>query len=401
VGPLKPRTNALTGPDLPAPSPLALAHSQQLAAAIADEISNAGGWIGFARYMELALYAPGLGYYSAGNAKFGPEGDFVTAPEISNLFGATLASQFADLLSPEQPDLLELGAGNGKLARDLLTELDRLGKLPGRYLILETSAELRERQRRLIGNLAPELAARVHWLDALPEKFRGIVIGNEVLDALPVHIVEWRNTETVERGVAMGRAGDLVWQERPVTGALREAALATGIDDLSPGSVYVSEISLAAPALVATISERLEQGVILFIDYGFPRREYYHPQRTQGTLMCHYRHRAHADPFYLPGLQDITAHVDFSLINEAAAGSGLRCLGYATQAQFLINGGITDLMLRVPPDDAVRYLPLAAAAQKLLSPSEMGELFKMIAFGRGIDLQLKGFASGDMRARLG
>lgn len=401
MSPLQPHAHALTATDLPAPSPDALAHSQRLVAAITHEIGKADGWISFARYMELALYAPGLGYYSAGSAKFGPEGDFVTAPEISHLFGASLASQLADLLSPELPDLLELGAGSGKLARDLLTEFDRLGKLPERYLILETSAELRERQRQCTGGLAPELAARVHWLDTLPEKFRGVALGNEVLDALPVHIVEWRNTAILERGVAVGGAGELVWQEQPATGALREAALAMAIDDLPPGAAYVSEINLAAPALVATIAGRLEQGVILFIDYGFPRREYYHPQRGKGTLMCHYRHRAHAEPFYLPGLQDITAHVDFSSINEAAVGAGLRCLGYATQAQFLINCGITDLMLRVPPGDAARYLPLAAAAQKLLSPSEMGELFKVIAFGRGIDIPLKGFANGDMRARLG
>ncbi len=389
---------------LPEPTADALAHSARVSALITREIQQAGGWISFARYMELALYAPGLGYYSAGAAKFGAAGDFVTAPEISTLFGITLAQQLADLLSPGMPDLLELGAGSGKLACDLLLELARLEKLPRHYLILEPSAELRERQQRSLHQQVPELILRIRWLDALPRSFCGVVIANEVLDALPVHVLAWRGNTFVERGVSEDSKQNFSWAEQPALDALREAArqLGTARDFPEPAfsEPYISELNLAAPALIATLADMLEHGVMLFIDYGFPRHEYYHAQRTAGTLMCHYRHRAHDDPFFLPGLQDITAHVDFTGIRDAAVQRGLACMGFATQAQFLINCGVTEVMLRVPPDDAARYLPLAAGAQKLLSPSEMGELFKVIALGSGVDTPLKGFSDGDMRARL-
>ena len=392
--------------DLPPPSADAIAHSDRLCACIEQEILHHGGFISFARYMELALYAPGLGYYSAGSAKLGAEGDFVTAPEISPLFGHTLAQQISDLLSPDMPDVFELGAGSGKLACDLLAELDSLGKLPAHYLILEPSAELRARQQKMLDARAPRHTGRVQWLDALPEKFCGTILANEVLDALPVHLVVWRggvDGGIFERCVVRSSPYRFAWEDRPAAGAVLEAA--TEIEDaigaLPAGSDYVSEINLAAQSLVASLASSLERGVILFVDYGFPRREYYHPQRSMGTLMCHYRHRAHGDPFYLPGLQDITAHVDFTAVNDAATDAGLACLGYATQAQFLIDCGITEVLARVSPDDPARYLPLASSAQTLLSPSEMGELFKVIAFGKGVDRTLRGFASGDQRARLG
>jgi SAM-dependent MidA family methyltransferase len=393
----------MNSPDLPAPGADALAHSARLRALIAREIADAGAWISFARYMELALYAPGLGYYSAGNTKLGSAGDFVTAPEISSLFGQTLARQVADNLSPDTPDILELGAGSGKLACDLLLELERLDKLPAGYLILEVSAELRERQMDRLQQQVPRLAERVQWLDALPDSFRGVVVANEVLDALPVHVVTWRGaTAIVERGVCLTPAGEFAWSERPASGALLDAAckLETLIE---PGadSAYTSEINLAAAALVASLGAMQERGIVLFIDYGFPRHEYYHPQRSNGTLMCHYRHRAHDDPLYLPGLQDITAHVDFTAVRDVALTSGMECLGFATQAQFLINCGITDLLSRVSPAEPAHYLPLAAQAQKLLSPSEMGELFKVMALGKDVNANLRGFAAGDMRARLG
>jgi SAM-dependent MidA family methyltransferase len=392
--------------ELPLPSADAIAHCNRLCALVDEEILRQGGFISFARYMELALYAPGLGYYSAGSAKLGAAGDFVTAPEISSLFGQTLAQQLAELVSTDMPDVFELGAGSGKLACDLLLELESLGKLPARYLILEPSAELRTRQRQTLETRAPGIACRVQWLDTLPNNFRGTILANEVLDALPVHLVVWRGKadgDILERGVARSSQHRFTWEDRPAVGALLDAArkIAGTIGGLPPGSEYVSEINLAAPALVASLADSLERGVVLIIDYGFPRREYYHPQRGMGTLMCHYRHRAHGDPFYLPGLQDITAHVDFTAVKDAAAAAGLRCLGYATQAQFLIDCGITEVLARVPPENAARYLPLASAGQKLLSPSEMGELFKVIAFGKGIDQSLKGFASGDQRARLG
>jgi SAM-dependent MidA family methyltransferase len=392
--------------ELPPPSADAAAHSGRLCETIEGEIDRRGGFLPFARYMELALYAPGLGYYSAGSAKLGAAGDFVTAPEMSPLFGQTLAQQVADLLYADAPDVFELGAGSGKLACDLLSELESLGKLPGRYLILEPSAELRERQRQLIESRAPRHLGRVQWLDALPQRFCGAILANEVLDALPVHLVVWRgggNGAILERGVVRSPAHRFAWEDRPAAGAVLAAAreIAHTIGDLADGCDYLSEVNLAAPALVASLAASLERGVVLFADYGFPRREFYHPQRSMGTLMCHYRHRSHGDPFFLPGLQDITAHVDFTAVRDAAAGAGLACLGYATQARFLIDCGITGVLSRIPADDAARYLPLAGAAQKLLAPSEMGELFKVIAFGRKFDQPLRGFASGDQRARLG
>ncbi|MEW6313102.1 MAG: SAM-dependent methyltransferase [Pseudomonadota bacterium] len=378
---------------LPPPGTDALAHSARLAETIRAEIENAGGWIPFARYMELALYAPGLGYYSSGSAKFGDHdkgGDFVTAPEISPLFSRCLARQAAQVLTATQGDVLELGAGSGKLALGMLRELERVERLPQRYGILEVSADLRERQRELLERYAPHLIDRVSWLDAMPAKFSGLILGNEVLDALPVHLVAWREDGIHERGVAL-KAGHFVWQERRLQiGALLDTARSL---DLPPG--YVSEINLAAHRLTAALADALEHGVLLWIDYGFGRNEYYHPQRSRGTLMCHYRHRAHDDPFHLPGLQDITSHVDFSAVTETGIEHGLRLAGYTTQASFLINCGITELLAKTSPDDIAAYLPQTAQAQKLLSPAEMGELFKVLALGKNMTAPLLGFASGD------
>ncbi|HZP93459.1 MAG TPA: SAM-dependent methyltransferase [Burkholderiales bacterium] len=378
---------------LPAPDPDALAASRELSERIASEIRAAGGWISFARYMELALYAPGLGYYSGGARKLGRDGDFVTAPEISPLFGRALARQIAQVLETTQGEVLELGAGSGALAMQLLPALDRLGCPPRRYFILELSAQLRERQRDTLAERAPQWLEKVAWLESLPDLVNGVVFGNEVLDAVTVHLAAWRDDGIFERGVALGEAG-FVWRERPAAGHLREAA--TRLPVAAP---YVSEVGLGARALVATAAQRLARGALLFIDYGFGRGEYYHPQRAQGTLMCHYRHRAHDDPFFLPGLQDITAHVDFSAVAGAAREAGCALSGYTTQAQFLLNCGITDLLAETPADEAARYLPQAAAVQRLLSPAEMGELFKAIALTRGIDAPLLGFRHGD-KARL-
>jgi len=379
---------------LPAPSAAALAHSRRLVSLIADEIAAGGGWISFARYMELALHAPGFGYYSAGARKFGAAGDFVTAPEFSSLFGQTLARQVAQVLRAGVPDVIELGAGSGRLARDLLAELLALDCLPQRYLILETSAELRERQRALLYRELPQLASRVAWLDAPPAAFSALVIGNEVLDAMPVHLVTARDDGIDELGVT-ATAGTFAWSTRPAAGTV--LAIARELE-LAPG--HTTEIHPAADAFVRTLAARLERGVALLIDYGFPAREYYHPQRASGTLMCHYRHHAHADPLCLTGLQDITAHVDFSSLANTAVTSGLELLGYANQAQFLINCGITEVLARTPADDAAAYLPLAAQAQQLINPAEMGELFKVIALGRNFSSPLLGFARGDKRHTL-
>jgi SAM-dependent MidA family methyltransferase len=376
---------------LPQPAPDALAHSQALVRSIAREIEAAGGWIDFACYMERALYAPGLGYYAGGASKFGGEGDFVTAPELSPLFAATLARQVAEILAQAPGDILELGAGSGRMAADLLCALEQFGGLPRRYYVLERSGSLRARQQAHLAQLSGALAQRVEWLERLPEAMYGVVLGNEVLDALPVHLVAWRDDGVFERGVTW-RNERLVFEDRPVA----DAALLAYAQRIGPPNPYVSEIALAAPALVRSLAERLAQGALLFVDYGFGAAEYYHAQRAQGTLMCHYRHRAHDDPFFLPGLQDITAHVNFSAVAHAGVEAGLALLGYTSQSRFLINLGITELLARTPPEDAVRYLPLAAQAQRLLSPSEMGELFKVIALGRGIASGLSGFASGDL-----
>jgi SAM-dependent MidA family methyltransferase len=384
---------------LPLPSPEAQAHSGLVAEHLRAEIERNGGWMSFARYMEIALYAPGLGYYAAGATKFGIAGDFTTAPEMSALFGRSLARQMQQVLQQTGGevlgDVLEVGAGSGKLAADLLLELERLGTLPERYLILELSAELRARQFDTLAARAPTLLPRVSWLDALPQTFTGVMLGNEVLDAMPIHVVVRRDGMLLERGV-VARDGAFTWEERPCTAPpLRHAAEALALPD-----DYLTEINLAAPAFIASLAERLQRGAILFVDYGFGRAEYYHPQRAKGTLMCHYRHHAHDDPFLWPGLQDITAHVDFSAIAEAGTSHGLDLLGYTTQANLLMNCGITDLLAETPPHDVANYLPLANQAQRLLSPAEMGELFKAIALGKGVAADLVGFARGDQRHRL-
>ena len=340
---------------------------------IVREIADHGGWISFARYMELALHAPGEGYYAAGSRQFGAEGDFVTAPELGSLFGRTLARQLAQF--PGLP-VLELGAGSGALAETLTSELD------GDYFILETSAALRSLQERKLGT-------KVKHLDRLPERWRGIILANEVADAIPVHIVAWRAEGVMERGVSL-RGHELRWEERPATGGLREEA--SRIEVPVP---YESEIGLATRAWMRTLCEHLEHGLVLVIDYGFPRGEYYHPQRSSGTLMCHHRHRAHADPFARPGDEDITAHVDFSALAAAARQAGAAVLGFATQAQFLVNCGITEVLAQANVENALVYAPIAAQAQKLLSPAEMGELFKVLAVGRGIDRPLLGFSRAD------
>lgn len=378
---------------LPLPDPDARALSAELTARIAAEIGP-GGWIDFARYMELALYAPGLGYYAGGSTKLGEAGDFITAPELSPLFGRTVARPVAQVLSHTGGDVLELGAGSGRLAHDLLLELAALGTLPARYAIVEVSAELRERQSRLLARLPDTLRERVQWLDTLPSQITGVVLANEVLDALPVHVVGWYDEGIRERGVTW--TGDrLTWAERP----LQASPLLERAREIAPPPPYRSEINLLAPALIASLAQSLQRGLLLLFDYGFGEREYYHPQRNDGTLMCHYRHRAHDDPFFHPGLQDITSHVDFTAAAVAGVQAGLRLAGYTTQAMFLIDAGITDVMSRTPPEDAAAYLPQAAQVQKLTSPAEMGELFKALALARDVDIALPGFRTGD-RSRL-
>ncbi|OYY05146.1 MAG: hypothetical protein B7X97_01200 [Methylotenera sp. 17-45-7] len=375
---------------LPIPNAQAQVQSQQLATLIQNKIRDNNGWLSFADFMHVALYTPGLGYYSGGAKKFGLGGDFVTAPEISVLFGQTLANQVAQVLAESHGSVLELGAGTGKLAVDIMLALERSGQLPAQYCILEVSAHLRQIQKETIHNQLPEhLSNRLVWLDALPQDFVGVILGNEVLDAIPVHLVHHTAAGLFERGVAI--EDDFVWRDAPLlAGDLYDFAHALQLPE-----DYLTEVCPAASGLMKSLAHALKLGAILMVDYGFSAREYYHPQRNLGTLMCHYQHYAHTDPLHYVGLQDITAHVDFTSIAHAGVKAGLEFAGFTSQAQFLMNCGMLNLMSQVPAEDMANYVPLAAAAQKLLSPAEMGDLFKVIAFVKQIESPLMGFSTGD------
>jgi SAM-dependent MidA family methyltransferase len=380
---------------LPALDAAAQQHSDTLLAYIQQRVQQQGGWISFADYMQMALYTSHLGYYSGDANKFGLGGDFVTAPEISPLFAQALANQVAPVLQTTAGNVLELGAGTGKLAAGLLLRLAELAQLPQHYFILEVSANLRQRQQEYLQSILPAaLYSRLQWLDALPEALTGVVVGNEVLDAIPVHVVEWRAGQWRERGIGFDQ--QLVWQ----TQLLQDLSLVAAIDTRHLPDGYITEVCPAAQGLIASLATMLVRGLVLMPDYGFAASEYYHPQRAQGTLMCHYQHYAHDDPLIYPGLQDITAHVDFTAMAEAAVAHGLDCAGYTNQAQFLINCGILQLLQQVPPEESARYLPMVAAVQKLLSPAEMGELFKVLALSKGLALPLMGFLQGDKRHQL-
>ncbi len=387
--------------ELPAPSAHELELSATLASLIHEEIAAAGGSLPFSRFMELCLYAPGMGYYSAGRRKFGPGGDFVTAPEVSPLFGRALARACAPLLaSLGGGDMLEFGAGSGQLAIDLLGELATLGCLPERYLILERSADLRLRQQEALGRHLPQLLDRVAWIDALPEPgFRGVMLANEVLDAMSVERFRW-DGERASLFHVRSEADSFAWQMQagcttdttdPVTARLSGLDLAAG---------YESEINTSLQPWLQAVSESLEQGLVLLIDYGYPQHEFFHPQRSSGTLMCHYRHHAHADPLIWPGLQDITAHVDFTAVAEAAVAADLEVAGYTTQAWFLLDCGLEELLQQSGPIESTDYLKAAQQAKTLLLPGEMGERFKCIGLTRGVDMPLPGFRLQDQRERL-
>jgi SAM-dependent MidA family methyltransferase len=377
-------------PILPPPSPEAAAHSRNVAEHIAGAILAEGDWISFSRYMDLALYAPGLGYYAAGARKFGAEGDFVTSPEISPLFARCLAMQARQVLERTNGVVLELGPGSGILAADLFGELKEQGAAPERYLLLEVSPDLRQRQRELIAARFPEDLHRFEWIDRLPQAIRGFVIANEVLDVVPFQLVLRRGGEIFERGVILTDAG-FAWDDVALPdGELRRRAAAV----FPPGDYdYLSEISLQAEALVRTISASLEAGAAIFIDYGFPEREFYHPQRSMGTMRCHYRHRFHGDPFFMPGLQDITAHVDFSALARAAEQGGAEVEGFTTQAYFLISCGLAVMVSAGDPTITLSRLKATSAVHRLISPAEMGELFKVMGIERGMGGPLLGFQS--------
>jgi SAM-dependent MidA family methyltransferase len=386
-----------------------LRHTLRVRESIAREIAAAGGWISFERYMDLALYEPGLGYYSAGAHKLGAGGDFTTAPEISSLFGACVAKQCAEVLhAVGGGSILEVGAGTGRMALDILGRLESLEQLPARYLILELSADLKERQRTLLHAALPHLCNRVVWLDALPEPFDGVILANEVLDAQPVTRFRWNGTVFEELGVAF-RDGEFSSASRPAVPAMADrckvlmahAMLPTGLRHGTEAlDGYVSEYCPRLQSWAAGIARSLRRGAVLWFDYGLPRAQYYLAERRDGTLLCHFRHRVLDDPFRYPGLSDITAWVDFTAMAEAAGAANCDLAGFTTQAFFLAGMRIDAEMHATARGDANRFARLANQARQLMMPGEMGERFKAMAWLRGVDRELSGFELQDLRHTL-
>lgn len=367
---------------LPAPDSDALAASHSLQQLIAAEIARHDGQIAFSRFMELALYAPRLGYYSGGAAKLGVDGDFTTAPEMTPLFGAAVARVAAAIIAQSAPDIIEFGAGTGRLARDVLAALDKQGVQVNSYTIIELSGELRARQQENLADLP-----QVRWLDAMPKRFSGVVLANEVLDAMPVELVI-RSADGWRRQMVTVENGAFAFVQAPL-GAELEQQLARQVPDhehMIEG--YVTELHPVGAGFMGSLAAMFAggRGAAILVDYGFPAHEYYLDQRIGGTLMCHYRHHAHPDPFYLPGLQDITAHVDFTAMALASQDAGLPVLAYMSQAAFLLGAGIGELLLENDPEDAKQFLPHSRAVQKLVSPAEMGELFKVLVVGQDVEL---------------
>ena len=371
--------------------------SAELTALIRAEIAAAGGQLPFDRFMELALYAPGLGYYAAGAVKFGAAGDFVTAPEISPLFAGCLARQCAEVFDRlAGGDILELGGGTGVLAADLLAALERSHSLPRQYLILEPSPDLQWRQRACIAERVPHLSERCRWLSEPPRGFQGVILANEVLDAMPVHRFALSPQGAIEE-IVVTDAGDRLAEERaPVRSiGLRDAVAALQEQGYAQTPGYRSEINLRLAPWLRELDRALAAGLVLLIDYGYPRSAYYQPDRSMGTLMCHARHRAHDDPYRDIGLQDITAHVDFSAVAEAGIAAGFELAGFTTQANFLIGCGIDRLLSEHTAD-----LALVSGAKQLLLPSAMGERFKVIGLSRGVTGPWCGLVERDLRDRL-
>ena len=387
--------------DFPAPPAAALASSAALGERIRADIEAAEGSIPFSLYMERCLYQPGLGYYSAGQQKFGSGGDFVTAPELSPLFGQCIAhTAQAVLASMAGGEILEFGAGSGRLAIDVLGELQRLDALPQRYLILERSAELRQRQQQALAAQLPQLCERVVWIDSLPAGgFHGVMLANEVLDAMAVERFHWDGEHaSLFHTVFDGERFHWLLPEQQQDALLEDIAQLARSLALQPG--YISEFNAVLPAWLHSVADSLQQGLLLLIDYGYPQHEFYHPQNSSGTLMCHYRQRAHDDPFLWPGLQDITAHVDFTAVATAAVAAGLAVSGYTTQAGFLLDSGLDGLLQQAGPTDSLAYMQLAQQAKTLILPGEMGERFKCMGLTRALDMELPGFRLQDFRHRL-
>lgn len=389
--------------EFPAPSPEALAVCERLVGRIAADIAAAGGRLRFDHYMQHALYAPGLGYYAAGSRKFGAGGDFTTAPELSPLFSRCLARAVAPVLAAlGGGDVLEFGAGTGTMAADVLAELARLDCLPGRYRILDASAELRERQRATLAAKVPALLDRVEWLDALPPSgsLRGVVLGNELLDAMPVRRFRIGADGPEELYVAGDAGTGFGLVAGPADDECRAvvATIEAAVGPLAEG--YESEWNPALPAWFASLGDMLAAGAVLLVDYGYPRRAYYHPSRTRGTFLCHYRHRAHDDAFVWPGLQDLTAHVDFTAVADAALAAGFGVGGYCAQAWFLFGCGLEALLAEVDPEDLPRHVEAVRQVKLLTLPGEMGERFQAMGLTKNFAGPLPAFALRDERGRL-
>lgn len=386
---------------LPAPDEASAAHSKRVVRFIREKILDAGGQISFAEYMQYVLFAPGIGYYSAGATKLGPAGDFVTAPEISPVFGKVLARQCAEVMAVlDGASILEVGAGTGRLAVDLLTKLRELDSLPAHYFILEVGADLRERQAQLIGSEAPDVLDRVQWLDDLPASHTGIVVANEVLDALPVERFAVRNRGPVQLCVSVQGNG-FAMSERPSPPALQAAVEEIAADlERSLPEGYVSDLCLVARPWIASLAGAIEKGFVFLFDYGVSRREYYATDRSGGWLRCHFRHRAHNDPLVLPGIQDITAWVDFSAIAAAAVDSGLGIAGYVSQADFLLRGGLDAEFAGFDSLSVAAQHELSRQVKLLTLPGEMGENFKCMGLQRGDVVAPSAFSHADRTMNL-
>ena len=380
---------------LPLPSPAAQQSSANLQTLLAEEIRKHGNWIPFSRFMELVLYAPQYGYYTGGSHKIGNDGDFITAPTLTPLFARTLARQLQELLPQTAGNIYEFGAGTGQLAADLLNNLsDGIN----RYYIIEVSPELAARQKNLIQTLAPQAAQKIVHLSALPETFDGIIIGNEVLDAMPVEIIRKDEGGSFEHvGVCLDN-DRFTYSARPLHDLQLSALASLYFPKIS--SPYTSELHPQQYAFIRTLASRLAHGCMIFIDYGFDAAQYYHPQRNQGTLIGHYRHHVIHNPFDFIGLADLTAHVNFTDIAQAGTDAGLDLIGYLPQSHFLLNLGITELLAQTSKTDSAAYIREAAAVQKLIDQHEMGELFKVIAFGKNINIDWTGFCFGDICYKL-
>lgn len=384
---------------LPAPDSIAQQHSEQLLCLIKDKISEAGGKITFAEYMQLCLYAPGLGYYSAGSYKIGHGGDFTTAPEISPLFSQSLAHQLIDVLQQlDHGSVLEFGAGSGQMAVDILAELEEKECLPYRYYIIEASADLQQRQRQNIHNAIPHLECQVIWLDRLPENFNGVVLANEVCDAMPVHRLHFYNGIAYERYIS-NQDDQLHWCDDKLSHADLIDKQAE-IESFSGGGDYFTEVNLAAEAWLRSLAGNLQQGAIFIIDYGYSSANYYHPQRSSGTLMCYYQQQGHDNPLIFPGLQDITAHVDFTSLAQIALDNELEVASFQSQADFLLAGGITSLTSFDDNGDAFEMLQQATAIKRLTLPTEMGETFKVLTLTKKLEKLLPRIKLGDRRYSL-